>query len=222
VPFPERLLHDDEEVLLDSRPHWWRLVGPSLAAVVVVGGCTAIFVIWAGAPKWFEWVLLGAGVVGVGNFLGRLVQWRATELVVTSMRVIYRRGVMRRAGREIPISSVQDVSFVQALAERLLGKGQLLVQSAGGHGEQPFYDVRHPAYVQGLIDRTIEESRRRDSVPLAEEGRVSVSAELEQLAALVRRGVITDSEFARLKAQLVGGAGEQDDHDKWDDADWTE
>ncbi len=218
MPFPKRLLQDDEEVLLDSRPHWWRLVGPGLAAFVTVGGCATVFAVWSGSPIWFGWVLLGMGALGVGYFLVRFVQWRSTELVVTSMRVIYRSGVVSRAGREIPISSVQDVSFVQSLPERLIGKGRLAVRSAGVRGDQPFCDIRRPDFVQGLIDRTIEESRRRDSIRVSAAEHDSVSAELEHLAALHRRGVITDGEFEKLKALLID-TGEGDGDDRWEDAD---
>jgi uncharacterized membrane protein YdbT with pleckstrin-like domain len=206
LTFPRRLVRDNEEVLLDAHPHWWQLVGPTLGTVIVVGGCTAIFLIWPGAPRWSRWALLGVGAVAVCWFLTRLARWRATDLVVTTMRVIYRRGVVSRSSREIPLSSVQDVSFAQSLGERLIGKGQLSVQSAAVHGEEPIQDVRRPAVVQGLINRVIEESRRELSdAPGAE--CPSVPEELERLAALHRRGVITEREFARLEAKIVDGFG---------------
>jgi len=216
VTFPKQLVHEGEEVLLDTRPHWWRLAGPTLVTAVVVGGCAAIFVVWTGAPRWSSWVLLGAGAVAVGYFLGRLLEWRSTDLVVTTMRVIYRRGVVSRTSREIPISSVQDVSFVQSLGERIIGKGRLSVQSAGVHGEEPFNDVRRPAIVQGLVDRTIEESRRAASVDVAEPGRLPVADELERLAALRGRGIITDREFVRMKAELLADATGRDGDGDWD------
>jgi uncharacterized membrane protein YdbT with pleckstrin-like domain len=184
------------------------LVGPSVVATVVLAGSVAIYVTWSAAPRWFDWVLLGVTVVAVCRFLARLVGWRSTDLVVTTMRVIYRRGVVRRSGREILISSIQDVSYVQTLLERMIGKGELSVQSAGGRGEPPFENVRHPAVVQGLINRTIEESRRHDSGGDAEVGPVAVADELERLSTLHRRGVITDAEYVRLKEELVAGSDE--------------
>ena len=208
MTFSRRAIHEDEEVLLEARPHWSLLVGPSLVATVVLAGSVAIYVTWSAAPRWFDWVLLGVTVVAVCRFLARLVGWRSTDLVVTTMRVIYRRGVVRRSGREILISSIQDVSYVQTLLERMIGKGELSVQSAGGRGEPPFENVRHPAVVQGLINRTIEESRRHDSGGDAEVGPVAVADELERLSKLHRRGVITDAEYVRLKEELVAGSDE--------------
>ncbi|MGD0343935.1 MAG: PH domain-containing protein [Acidimicrobiales bacterium] len=208
MTFSRRAIHEDEEVLLEARPHWSLLVGPSVVATVVLAGSVAIYVTWSAAPRWFDWVLLGVTVVAVCRFLARLVGWRSTDLVVTTMRVIYRRGVVRRSGREILISSIQDVSYVQTLLERMIGKGELSVQSAGGRGEPPFENVRHPAVVQGLINRTIEESRRHDSGGDAEVGPVAVADELERLSKLHRRGVITDAEYVRLKEELVAGSDE--------------
>ena len=208
MTFSRRAIHEDEEVLLEARPHWSLLVGPSLVATVVLAGSVAIYVTWSAAPRWFDWVLLGVTVVAVCRFLARLVGWRSTDLVVTTMRVIYRRGVVRRSGREILISSIQDVSYVQTLLERMIGKGELSVQSAGGRGEAPFENVRHPAVVLGLINRTIEESRRHDSGGDAEVGPVAVADELERLSKLHRRGVITDAEYVRLKEELVAGSDE--------------
>ncbi|HXZ83055.1 MAG TPA: PH domain-containing protein [Acidimicrobiales bacterium] len=210
MTFPKRLVHDNEDVLLDARPHWWRLVGPAFIAVITVGACATVFIIWSGAPKWSGWALFGIGAVAVCYFLSRYVQWRSTDLVVTSLRVIYRSGVVSRSSRETPISSVQDVSIVQSLGERVLRKGRLSVQSAGFQGEAPFFDVRRPAVVQGLINQTIEKSRQRETDRVAEANRISVSEELERLAVLHRRGVITDAEFARLKGELIGGPDDQD------------
>jgi hypothetical protein len=92
----------------------------------------------------------------------------------------------------------------------MIGKGQLSVQSAVVHGEEPIQDVRRPAVVQGLINRVIEESRREPAEASGPE-RVSVPEELERLATLHRRGVITDREFARLRANIVPEFGPRHD-----------
>jgi uncharacterized membrane protein YdbT with pleckstrin-like domain len=203
MAFPRRLLHDNEEVLLETRPHWSQLIVPAAAALVAIAGASTILVIWSSAPGWFGWVLLAIALIGVGYFLARLIGWRSTHLVVTSMRVIHRTGVLRRRGREIPISSVQNVEYRQSILGRLLRKGKLSVESAGAHDEEPFYDIPRPESVQATINKAIDESRRRDSVAVEGTHHDSVSDELERLGDLHRRGVITDAEFAKLKGELI-------------------
>jgi uncharacterized membrane protein YdbT with pleckstrin-like domain len=204
MPFPHKLLHEDEEVLLDVRPHWWRLAGPFALAVVVLGGCIAAFVLWSSAPGWFGFVLLAAVVLVALYLFGRVISWRATGLAVTSSRVIYRQGVLHRVGREIPIDSVQDVTYRQHLLERMVGAGRLTVESAGERGEEPFADVRHPEEVQSAINRAIEESRQRNALLASGQPAMSVPEQIERLDELRRRGVVTDDEFEQKKAELLG------------------
>src|SRR5579863_14842 len=203
MTFPRKLLHENEQILLDTRPHWWLLVFPGAVGFAAIGAAIAILVIWSSAPSWFGWVLLAVALVGVGYFFGRFLKWRSTSLVVTSMRVIYRSGVLRRTGREIPISSVQNVEYKQSLLERLMRKGRVAVESAGAHGEEPFIDIPHPNVVQGLINRAIDESRRRDAAQIDGSRHTEVFDEIERLDDLHRRGVITDLEFSKLKGDLI-------------------
>jgi hypothetical protein len=42
VPFPRRLLNEGEEVVLDLRPHWWELAGPSVALVAAIALAVAV------------------------------------------------------------------------------------------------------------------------------------------------------------------------------------
>ncbi len=36
MPYPRKLLNDDETVALDVHPHWWYFAGPAVALVVVL------------------------------------------------------------------------------------------------------------------------------------------------------------------------------------------
>jgi uncharacterized membrane protein YdbT with pleckstrin-like domain len=83
--------------------------------------------------------------------------------VVTNHRVIYREGVVARIGVEIPISRVNNVNFHQSFIERLVGAGDLLIESGGEDGQSRFANIRDPEEVQNIIQRTvIEFEKRRD------------------------------------------------------------
>ena len=203
MPYPHRLLHEAEDVVLDERPHFIGLLRPLLLAAVVLAALVAVFVLWSHAPAWFGFVLLAALLLDAGYRGTRLLQWRSTELVLTTSRVIYRSGLLHRFGREIPIDAVQDVTYRQGILERIAGAGSLTVESAGERGAEAFPNIRHPEGVQSLINRTVEQARR---VPSSEPsgGEPSVLEQLERLGELQRRGVITDAEFAEKKAELLG------------------
>jgi uncharacterized membrane protein YdbT with pleckstrin-like domain len=201
LPYPQRLLHDGEEVIVDLRPHWIGLAVPVIVTAATLGVVGAAYFGWGSAPAWFG-VVLGAISTAVAVYLlGKVLSWRATLLVLTSSRVVYRTGIVRRIGREIPIDRVQDVTYVQRLLERLVGAGTLVVESAGERGTEPFPDIRHPEVLQSEINAAIDRSRRQAAAGPVDRPRTTAD-QLDDLADLHRRGVLTDGEFAKKKTEL--------------------
>jgi membrane protein YdbS with pleckstrin-like domain len=158
MAFSRKLLAPGEEVVLEAHPNWSILVPRVGLFLVIVAGCLSIVAEWAHAPLWVGWVLLGVAAVFLLGLLAKIVVWRSTTLVLTTVRVVYRTGALRRLGREIPLDRVQNVTYRQSLVERLVGAGSLTIESAGTHGDEPFPDIRHPALVQSLINRLMTHS----------------------------------------------------------------
>lgn len=209
VAFPTKLLNRDEEIVLDLRPHWWRIFPASLGlGVAVLLGIVAL-VTDTGALK----ILAGLLVLGaLGYFVQRYIRWTSENFVVTSERVIYRSGVVAKSGVEIPLDRINTVFFNQSLFERLLGAGDLGVESAGEGGQQKFESVRKPNVVQQEIYRAMEASEERDykrqadltaSALSGQTVRASIPDQIEQLDALRRQGTITDEEFEAKKRDLL-------------------
>lgn len=203
MPYPRKLLIEGEEIVLETRPNWSLLAGPVLLGALVLAGLVALLVIWSSAPVWVAAVIGAAFLVDVGYVLSRYIVWRATLLVVTTHRVIYRTGVFTRRGREIPIDRVQDVSFAQSLFERMVGAGSLTVESAGEHGQEPFPDVAHPERVQSTINRLLEMHNQRDIQRASGQPVLSIPEQIEKLGELYRRGILTEDEFEQKKADLL-------------------
>ena len=182
MKFPAKLLAADEEVYLDARPNWSYLFWPTVLTVLVLAACIAVVVLWSSAPTYTGWVLLGCGLAVFAYFLARYIAWLSTSFVVTSQRIVYRYGVVRRTGREIPIGRVQDVTYHQTIVERIVRAGSLTVESAGRHGQDPFPDISRPAEVQSLINRVVGQAAgmgfhaaQAPVMPVAESGSEEVS-----------------------------------------------
>jgi uncharacterized membrane protein YdbT with pleckstrin-like domain len=224
LAFPERLLSEDEELIYDLRPHWLTLVVPvliTLAVVVAVGA--AWVVIPAGDLQ--QPAQLAVGVLGVVVLLatvaGRVLRWATTHFVLTTERLIFRSGVVARFGREIPLERINDVTFSQSLFERMVGVGDLLIESAGEHGQSRFSNIRDPEAVQLEIYRQMEANDRRragyattqphhpvahpaaDRTPTPPTRPSSALDDLERLADLRDRGAVTEEEFQRMKRELL-------------------
>jgi uncharacterized membrane protein YdbT with pleckstrin-like domain len=209
VPYSEKLLNDNEQVVLDLRPHWWFLVPRLLLQLLVLVVAIAVLI---NIDNSAVQVLMGIGVIAALVFFGiRYAQWATTNFVVTTDRVIYRSGVLAKSGIEIPLERINTVVFNQGIFERMLGAGDLEIESAG---ETPshFSNIRKPDVVQAEIYRQMEgnENRKFDRIGghvdrLNTGSNLSVAEQLEKLDELRSRGVISEEEFAAHKADLLGG-----------------
>ncbi len=195
--------------MLDLRPHWWRIFPASLGlGAAVLLGIVALTTD-TGALK----ILAGVLVLGaLGYFVQRYIRWTSENFVVTSERVIYRSGVVAKSGVEIPLDRINTVFFNQSLFERMLGAGDLGVESAGEGGQQKFESVRKPNVVQQEIYRAMEASEERSyqrqadltaSALGSQTAGASIPEQIEQLDALRRQGTITDVEFEAKKRDLL-------------------
>jgi uncharacterized membrane protein YdbT with pleckstrin-like domain len=203
VAFPTKFLNEGEDVVLDLRPHWSFFVGP--VAALVGSLALAIFVAVRFDDR-RDWVLTPALVLVAASlvwFAARYVRWLTTNFVVTTDRLIHRTGVFSKHGKEIPLERLNDISFRKTLLERLVGAGDLLIESAGEQGQQEFHNFSHPERVQNVIHHQIEEAQGRNADRMAGRRELSPLEQLEKLDELRQRGVISQAEFEAKKAQLL-------------------
>ena len=152
MPFPRRLLNDNEVVVLDLRPHWWMLVGSALLLAITLGLAITVSVVVPGVvhdPALIASLVLV--LVVLVRFVRRYARWATTNMVLTSERLILRSGVLAKSGREIPVSRINDIAYRQSFFERLIGAGDLLVESAGERGQEVLRMVPRPMRVQQAI-----------------------------------------------------------------------
>ena len=204
MPFPRKLLNDTEDIVLDLHPHWWFLAKQTVALVVaLVVGIVSLALGWPDPVNVVVGIAILASLVW---WAARYIDWRSTNFVVTTDRLIYRHGVFTKKGIEIPLDRVNNVMFSQTVLERVLGAGDLVIESAGESGRQAFSDVRKPTAVQNEIYRQIEanENRKFDRIGGAPSTTgQSKAVELAKLDDLRSRGVLSADEFAAEKRRLL-------------------
>ena len=204
MPYPKKLLNDYETVALDLHPHWWYFAEPVLALVgsIVFGILVRVF-LDGDAEKILTWVSIVLIIGGAIWLALRYAKWANTNFVITSDRIIFRSGVVAKNGIEIPLERVNNVLFSQSVFERVLGAGDLLIESGGEAGQQRFTDVRRPERVQNLIHAQMEVNEtRRFGVPASG---TDVASQLEKLEGLLERGTLSQEEFDEQKRRLLDG-----------------
>jgi uncharacterized membrane protein YdbT with pleckstrin-like domain len=202
VAFDKKLLHEHEDLVLDLRPHWWFLWKPS--AALLASALLGSYLLTLDDLDWAKYVAVAAIVGSLLWLAARYVKWVTTNFVVTTDRLIYRSGVLAKKGIEIPLERVNTVFFSQTIVERMMGAGDLSIESGGETGKQNFTDIRKPSAVQNEIYRQMEANNER-----MYHGRgtstagLSVAEQLEKLDDLRRRGVIDEGEFLAQKDALL-------------------
>jgi uncharacterized membrane protein YdbT with pleckstrin-like domain len=164
--YPQRLLGDGETIAFEMRPHWRSLVVP----IVILIGTVAVtgYVYGRLDPDGFQGnvrigLLLVAAVILIGWVLRPFLTWLTTQYVFTNRRVIVRSGLISRAGRDMPLSRVNNVTFDKTAIERILNCGTLTIQSAAEQGTLVIESVPNVESIQRDVYRLYEEddARRR-------------------------------------------------------------
>lgn len=156
--FPQRLLADDEKLVLVLRRHVKVLFVPFLIFVLVAALFGLSFLI-PGGP--LPWIVVGAiGLVALIRWtLWPVVVWANTTYAITTRRLIIRTGVLNRSGHDMPLSRLNDVSFSHNILERMLGCGTLVVESAGEQGQLKLEDIPKVELVQHTLHRLSDDLR---------------------------------------------------------------
>lgn len=128
-----RYLAADERIVIEVRRHMSLLLGPFLT--------TAVAVFLAGAIGWFtspsdgaDRIDLALGIIALvfaARFGWKTWQWRADTIVVTDQRIFEVSGVLTRKVASMPLTRVTDMTYQRSLLGRILGYGDLIVESAG-------------------------------------------------------------------------------------------
>jgi uncharacterized membrane protein YdbT with pleckstrin-like domain len=77
------------------------------------------------AIVWIAWAVL------LLRLIWKAINWAVDYFVITSQRLMLTTGLLTRKVAMMPMSKVTDMSFRRSFGGRLLGYGELIVESAG-------------------------------------------------------------------------------------------
>lgn len=157
VPISTDLLDDDEDVLVDLRPHWVFFLGPLFLTAVSIAVTAVVFHEFPKAPVAVAWLLAVVIAVPALWLIGRLARWFGTSLVVTDRRIVFRSGVLGRRVVNLRLQRVVDTHCSQSPFERIIGSGRLVLEVEGEEGGIALDDVRRPRALQRVINRQLHE-----------------------------------------------------------------
>ena len=199
----EEQLQDGEEVVYRAHVTRISLLPWVLGLVVVVA---------AGAFAWqFTAGEVAAGIsIGVGALalilllliLWKLLVLRSYEHVLTNRRMIQQTGIFQKSSMDAPLDKVNNVEHHQSLWGRILGYGDVEIDTASEHGCTRFVDIARPLEFKSAIVATSEAYRSRGFAPSAPVG-PSGADRMRQLKGLLDDGLISPEEFEMKRRKLL-------------------
>lgn len=197
---------------------------PVLCMVLAAGGWIALFVFRNNqrfADIWRTVAWTAFAVVIVGWLIYPIFAWFFAHFVLTDRRLILSQGIINKSTMAMPLDTLNDVRTSQNAWERIFNYGDVVVETAGEFGQQPFTNIGRPLEVKKrifeqrkLLEEAEEAQRGREmarematamqapsAAPAGEPGLVE---RLERLTAMRASGALSDEEFQRAKDELLG------------------
>jgi uncharacterized membrane protein YdbT with pleckstrin-like domain len=141
---------DRENQIFELRPTMLFIIAGYVLAALVAIGAAALIAVFS-KPFWLVLIVAVILLAIPGWFHIR----RESEVYrLTDHKIEIRRGMFSRTVRNIPLSSIQDVTSNASLGERLLGIGSLEIDSAAVEGKIYLRNIPSPAkYTDAILDR---------------------------------------------------------------------
>ena len=143
----KKLLRPNETALYIGKLHWRVYI----RAACLLG--VAILLIGAGAAsRSLPLAMIGFPILLIAAAVALDAWWRriTTEIVVTNMRVIWKRNWIAIKTREINLSKIETVDIQQSILDHLIGAGAVVMIGTGGSWE-PLWPVAQPRTLRNAI-----------------------------------------------------------------------
>lgn len=128
-----------EKILFSAQLSLWPYTGHLVIGALLLIASMSIGWLWS-AP---EWVRITLGLIAFLPWLYVYIILDTTEVVVTSSRVIIKRGFIQRATSELFLTRIEGVEVDQSLLGRMLGYGTLFIRGVGTE-VAPLPNIREP------------------------------------------------------------------------------
>jgi uncharacterized membrane protein YdbT with pleckstrin-like domain len=196
----QKTLQPGETVLHRAWPSRWGLVVPvGLTALALLGGGIA--------GKLFAQPLfyLAGGVLALAAGGWAAVRWvrlASSVYVLTDRRVLKQEGIFARTSKDAYLDKINNVEHLQTLTGRLLGFGDLEIDTASEHGATTFHRIANPIGFKSAILAAADQERSGRLRPIVS-APVSGADRLRELKKLLDDGLIDETEFKKKRAELV-------------------
>jgi hypothetical protein len=174
MSYASKLLARGEEIVLEARPHWFLVIGHSWWAIILAILALAVLFFIIPPPNTDldspgELVALVLLLIGLGRIGWVIWDWRNTEFLVTTHRIVRAEGILNKRMAATSLEKVNDAVLTQSVFGRIFGFGDLDILSAAEEigGIEDFPMVTDPVDFKVAMLNQKEAIERPDLAPPA-------------------------------------------------------
>jgi membrane protein YdbS with pleckstrin-like domain len=138
---------DQEQVVFSVTPTFFEVLPSYLVAVVLSLIVTAAVALLDGN---FLVSLIAAAVFFIRPIV-RHIKLKHTVYTLTTSKVEIRTGILSKSAQSIPLRHIQDVTVSETLKERMIGIGDVLIDSAALDRKMAMDNIKNPRKYADLI-----------------------------------------------------------------------
>mgnify|MGYP000310981991 CR=1 FL=1 len=158
MSYVKKNLSTGEEIIYTAKIHWIIYINGLILTAIGLG-----FIFWIQTIDFIDeslapvFTFVGGIIVLIGalNLLAAFIKRISTELVVTSMRVIAKFGLIRRNTVELNYSKIESIEVSQSIFQRIVNSGTLVVNGTGQAGT-PIPNIDEPLVFRNKVMEIID------------------------------------------------------------------
>jgi hypothetical protein len=162
MSYIEASLVPGETVVFQTRLHWIVMLRHILLGLVLLAASGALLSYLLHQPRLGNTgkhvteggaaALLACGLVAI--FAG-VVRRNATEMAVTTRRVVVKQGLMNRKTIEMLLNKIETIEVSEPMVGRMFGYGSITMVGTGGTSE-PFHKIAQPLQFRSEVQQQLE------------------------------------------------------------------
>ena len=229
----DRNLLAGEQVVFQTKKHWFAPIRASLIAILIILGALVLRWLAPTGDGFFgsignlmDLIAIGLLLFAILWIVYNIAEFLSAHFGVTNMRVLRYEGLLRRRSSETLLPMLTDVRLDEPALGRMLGFGNLQILTASGAaGEDRFMTVAKAKELRTAIQEQKAASMtggppprlqsgpprsqlprllRRAPAPAAAPAASETAAALAALDSLKTQGLITDEEYQAKRSEILG------------------
>jgi hypothetical protein len=197
-------LQPGEEILYRAHPSRIPLIPPLAGVVLAVLAGVLILRLVPPGNDGAVWIGVAIPVVLLLAVAGmRYLRLISREYILTNQRLVHQEGLLAKRSIDSYLSKINNIEYSQTFWGRLLGYGDLRIDTANADEPSVFPGIADPLGFKRAISTAAESFLAGGLRPTVAAAPPSGAERLRQLKGLLDDGLITQAEFDAKRKQLL-------------------